>query len=84
MIFKNLKRMYDFLHYLHINSSYYTKNEHFPMHILFTTFYLLQKQKLNYRTYYKQKINTRNFVPATEYDMNLHAKIQCLKMHRFL
>jgi hypothetical protein len=26
----------------------YTKNEYFPMHILFSTIYLLQEQKLNH------------------------------------
>jgi hypothetical protein len=29
-----------------------TKNEYFPMHIIFTTIYLLQEQKLNHRNYY--------------------------------
>jgi hypothetical protein len=32
------------------------------MHILFTTIYSLQKQKLNSRNYSKQEIFMRNFV----------------------
>jgi hypothetical protein len=46
--------------------------------------YLLQEQKLNHRNYYEQEINMTNFVPATEYDMNMHAKIQCMNMHEIL
>jgi hypothetical protein len=51
-----------------------TKNEHFSKHILFSTIYLLQEQKLNYRNYYKLKINMSNFVQATEHNMHTYAK----------
>jgi hypothetical protein len=39
-----------------------TKIEHFSMHNLFSTIYLLQDQKLNHRSYSDQELNTGNFV----------------------
>jgi hypothetical protein len=52
---------YDFKKVLHINRRHHTKNEYFPMHILFTTIYLFQEHKLNHRNYSKQEINMSNF-----------------------
>jgi hypothetical protein len=49
-----------------------------------TTIYLLQKQKLNHRNYYKQKINMIYFIQAKGYDTNMHANILCMNMHGFL
>jgi hypothetical protein len=37
-----------FMQGLNSTRKYYTKNESFPMHILFTTVYLLQEQELNH------------------------------------
>jgi hypothetical protein len=41
----------EFMQVLDINRKRSTKNEHFPMHILFTTIYLLYEQKLYNRNY---------------------------------
>jgi hypothetical protein len=81
MRFKCLIRVYDFLQVLHIKWSHSTNNDSFPMYILFTTIYLLQKQKLNHRNYYEQKINMIYVMQATKYDMILYAKFQCMNMH---
>jgi hypothetical protein len=62
----HLIMFFDFMQVLHIRSRHPTKNEYFPMHILFTTIYLLQEQKLNHSNYSKQEINMRNSVQATE------------------
>jgi hypothetical protein len=61
-----------------------TKNYYFSMHILFTTIYLLQEKELNPRIYYKQELVMNIFVQATEHEINMHAKIQYLILHRFL
>jgi hypothetical protein len=73
-----------FVQVLNSKRKHPTKNEYFPMYILFTIFYLLQEQKLNHRNYSKQKIIMRSFVYANEHGMNMHAKIQCMNMHEFL
>jgi hypothetical protein len=52
----SLIMLYDFMQVLIINRRHPTNNEHFPIHILFTTIYLLQEYKLNPRNYYKHKI----------------------------
>jgi hypothetical protein len=44
----------------------------------------MQKQKLNYRNYSEQEIIMRNFVQATEYDVNMHANIEYLDIYIFL
>jgi hypothetical protein len=46
------------------------------MPILFTTIYLLHKQKLNHRNYSEQELNMGNFVQANEYDVHMYAKFQ--------
>jgi hypothetical protein len=61
-----------------------TKNYYFPMHILFTTIYCLQEQELNPRIYSKQELIMSIFVEATNHEINMHAKIQYLILHRFL
>jgi hypothetical protein len=62
MQFKNLNMLSEFMQVLNSISKHPTKNEYFPMHILFITIYLLQKQKLNHRTYSEQKLNMSDFV----------------------
>jgi hypothetical protein len=50
-----------FMQVLDINRKHCTKNEHFSMHILFTTVSLLQEDKLNPNKYSEKKINIGNF-----------------------
>jgi hypothetical protein len=84
MRFVNLIVLSDFIQVLNILRKHPTKNEYFPMHILFTTIYLLQEQELNPRIYSKQELIMSIFVQATDHVINLHAKIQYLILHRFL
>jgi hypothetical protein len=65
----------DFLQVLNSIKKHLTKNEHFSMHILFSTIYLLHEQKLNPNKYFEQEINMGNFTKATEHGMNMHATI---------
>jgi hypothetical protein len=51
MRFIHLIMLFDFIQVLNILRKHPTKNEYFCMHILFTTIYLLYKQKLNPRIY---------------------------------
>jgi hypothetical protein len=80
----SLNKLYDFMNVINSIRKYFTKNEYFPMHILFTTIYLLQEQKLNHRNYSEQEINVSNFIQAKEYHMIMYAKFQCMNMHAFL
>jgi hypothetical protein len=84
MQFLNLKMLSDFMQVWNNIRKHPTKNEYFPMDIIFTTIYLLQEQKLNYNEYSEQKLKMRYFIQAKEYDMNMHAKIKCMNMHGFL
>jgi hypothetical protein len=61
-----------------------TKDECFPMHILFTTIYLLHEHKLNPGNYSEKEAIMRIFVPANDHDVHMHAKIDCLNMNRYL
>jgi hypothetical protein len=49
-----LNMLFDFMQVLNSNRKHPTRNEYFPMHILFTTFYLMHEQKLNPKNYYEQ------------------------------
>jgi hypothetical protein len=73
-----------FMQGLNSTRKYYTKNEYFPIDILFTTVYLLQEHELNPRIYSKQELIMRIFVQATDHNINMHAKTQYLILHRFL
>jgi hypothetical protein len=53
---------YDFIQALLIKRRNPTNNEHLPKHILFTTIYLLQEQKLNPINYSEHKIIMSIFV----------------------
>jgi hypothetical protein len=79
-----LTTLYDFKKVLNSTRNFATKNYYFPMHILFTTIYLLQKQKLNPRIYSKQELIMSIFVQSTDHNINMHAKSQYLILHRFL
>jgi hypothetical protein len=60
------------------------KSEYFLKHILFTTIYVLQKQILNHRNNFEQKINMSNFVHATEHDVYMYAKFGGLTSYELL
>jgi hypothetical protein len=53
-----------------------TKTKYFPMHILFTTIYLLQEQKLDHRIYSEQEINMNSFIQATKHDVHMYEKFR--------
>jgi hypothetical protein len=74
MHFMNLIMLPDFIQVLYSRRKHPTKNEYFPRHILFTTIYLLQEQKLNDRNYSEQEINMGNFVQANYHDVRMYAK----------
>jgi hypothetical protein len=57
-----LKWFYDFIQVLHSIEKHPTKKDYFSKHILFSTIYLLQEQKLNPRNYSKPKMVMSNFV----------------------
>jgi hypothetical protein len=80
----NLIILYYFMQGLNSTREFSTKNYYFPMHILFTTIYLLQKHELNPRIYSKQKLIMSIFVQAIDHDINMHANIQYLILHIFL
>jgi hypothetical protein len=79
-----LTTLYDFMQVLNSTRKFATNNYYFPMHILFTTMYLLQEQELNPRIYSKQELIMSIFVQATDHNINMHAKIQYLILYRFL
>jgi hypothetical protein len=62
MHFLNLNNLYDFMQVLNSIRKYHTMIKHFYKHILFSTIYLLQEQKLNPNKYSEQEINISNFV----------------------
>jgi hypothetical protein len=59
-------------------------SEQLSKHILFTTIYLSQEQKLNHRNYSMQKIILSNFVHANEHDVHLYAKFGSIIFMGFL
>jgi hypothetical protein len=69
----NLIIFYDFIQGLYSTREFSTKSYYFPMHILFTTIYLLQEQQLNHRNYSKQELSMDFFVWATNTYMNIYA-----------
>jgi hypothetical protein len=74
----------DFTKGLNSTRKYYTKNEYFPMSILFSIIYLLQGQELNPRIYSKQELIMSIFVQSIEQGRKMHARFQDLILHRFL
>jgi hypothetical protein len=70
----NLNKISDFMQVLNSIRKHPTKDEYFPMHILFTTIYLLQEQKLNHRNYSEWEINMDNFIQDTEHDVHMYEK----------
>jgi hypothetical protein len=80
----SLNMLSDFMQVLNIKRKHPTKDEYFPKHILITTIYLLQKQKLVHNNYYEQNIKMRYFIQAKEYAMNMPVMLQGMNMHGFL
>jgi hypothetical protein len=80
----SLNKFYDFMQVLNSIRKHYSKNEYFPKHILFTTTYLLQEQKLNHRNYPGYEIKVINFVQATGHDVHMYAKFGGLTIYEFL
>jgi hypothetical protein len=83
MQFKSLNMLSYFMQVLYSIRKRYTKVGYFPEHIKFIIIYLLQEQKLNYRNYFEQEINMKIFMQATEHDIQLYAKFECLDVYRF-
>jgi hypothetical protein len=79
-----LTTIYDFMQVPNSTRKFATKNYYFPMHILFTTIYLLQELELNPIIHSKQSLILSIFVQATDHEINMHANIQYLILHRFL
>jgi hypothetical protein len=69
------------MHVLGIHRKHYTKNGYFPKHTLFSKIYLLQAKRLNARNYSEQEIIITNFVQATDFDLHMHAKLECINMY---
>jgi hypothetical protein len=80
----SLNKFSDFMQVISSITKHPTKIEHCSKHNLFSTIYLLKEQTLNHRNYSKQKINMSYFIQSKKYDMNIHAKIQCIIMHGYL
>jgi hypothetical protein len=84
MHFVSLNHFYDFILVLNSIRNHPTKNECFCMHILFTTIYLLHKQKLNHGNYFEHELNMGNFVQDNEYDVHMYTKLQDVCKYRYL
>jgi hypothetical protein len=80
----NLNMLYDFMQVLNIKRKHPTKNEYFPKHLIFTTIYFMQVEKLNRNKYYGKEINMNNFVQTTEHDVHMYAKFGGLTVYEFL
>jgi hypothetical protein len=70
----SLNKIFDFIQVLNCTMKHSIKNEYFPMLILFTTIYLMQKEKINYISYSEHEINMSNFVQTTEHNLHMYAK----------
>jgi hypothetical protein len=80
----NLTMLFDFMQVLNSIRKYYIKNQYFPTHILFSTIYLLQEQKLNHKNYSEQELNMVNFIHANDNDLHMYTKFGGLSFHAFL
>jgi hypothetical protein len=84
MIFLPLIMFSDFIQVLNSARKFYTKDNYFWQHKLFSTISLLQKQILNPKKYSKQELIMKIYVWVTNTDMNIHAKTQNILKHRYL
>jgi hypothetical protein len=80
----SLNKFFDFIHVLHSIMKHSVKNKYFSMHILFTTIYLLQEQKLNPRNYSEHELIMSNFVQPTEHDFHMYAQFGGLTFYEYL
>jgi hypothetical protein len=77
----NLFFLPEFLQVLYITRKFPTKDYYFSKYIQFSIIYLILEHNLNTRNYTRQELMIEIFVLATDHDMNMHAKIQSVKMH---
>jgi hypothetical protein len=80
----SLNKFSNFIHVLYSITKHWVKNDYFPIHILFTTIYLLQEHKLNPKNYSEQKSNMDNFVQATEHGVHMYTKFGDFMFYVFL
>jgi hypothetical protein len=84
MHYMSLNKFSDFILVVNSTRKHSTKNEYFPMPILFTTIYLMPEQKLNYINDSGYDINMGNFVQAIEHDFHMYTKFGGLTCYVFL
>jgi hypothetical protein len=80
----NLNKFFDFMEIQNSIRKHPSKNEYFTKHVLFSTIYLLQEQKLNPKKYYEQEINMINYVQGTEHDVHMYAKFEGFTLYGIL
>jgi hypothetical protein len=76
--------LFDFIQVLNSAREFYTKNQYFSSHRLFSRISLLQKQRLNLRNYYKEELIMEIFLYATDNGVHMNAKIQSIIVRRYL
>jgi hypothetical protein len=74
----------DFMQVLNSARDIYTKNQYFSNSNLFSTIFLLQKQRLNPGNYSKMEIIMKLFAQAAGGDMHMYAKFQINCKPRYL
>jgi hypothetical protein len=74
----------DFIQVLNSAREFYTKNQYFSNHKLFSTISLLQKKRLNPRNYSKQESIMELFLYSTDNGMHMNAKIKSIIKCRYL
>jgi hypothetical protein len=79
----SLNILHDFIQVTYCMRKLYTNNYYFPMHILFTTIYLLHEQNLNPINYSEQEIIFIIFLQATWYKVHMYEKFCYLNIYRF-
>jgi hypothetical protein len=79
----SLNHFSNFILVLNSMRNHSTKNECFCMYILFTTIYLLHKQKLNDGNYSEQELSMGHFVQANDYDAHMYTKLQYACKYRY-
>jgi hypothetical protein len=60
-----------------------TNNYYLSKYIQFATIYFTLEQNLNTRNYSMQELIMKIFVQTNDHDMNMHAKIQFMNMHKY-
>jgi hypothetical protein len=83
MHYKNLILLPYFIQVLYSTRKFSTKDFYFSNYIPFSTIYLILEQNLNTKNYPMHELTMEIFVLATDHDMNMHAKIQMMNMHKY-